>query len=82
LERLNGKTDGELLAAVERLRREVEIEAEVEKRLEQELAQRQDEEGRQAEALMLSTKRSQLTPKQKSEIIRSRGKGFYDALPW
>jgi hypothetical protein len=78
----DGKSTRELLEQLERMKRKKEVEAEVERRLAEERERERAAREQEAERRMLGTRRSQLTPKQKSEIIRSRGKPFYDALPW
>jgi hypothetical protein len=63
-----------LSATLERIAsaaREAEIEAEVQRRLAEERA-----------AAAAVPRRSQLTAKQKSDIIFEKGKNFYDLLPW
>jgi hypothetical protein len=72
----------ELLAEIERYDREAEIERRVEERLAEERARERAEEQRRAEAQMRGVKRSQLTAKQKSDIIRDRGIEFYKSLEW
>jgi hypothetical protein len=79
----NGRmTTRQLLEQIEQHDREVEVERRVEERLAEERARDAAERERQAELRMAGVRRSQLTPKQKSEIIRARGKPFYDSLDW
>jgi hypothetical protein len=69
----------EIMAMVERMDREAEIERRVEAEVERRLAEKaaQDEQ-----AKINGLRRSQMTPLEKSSLIRSRGKPWYDALPW
>jgi hypothetical protein len=72
----------ELLAKIEQIEFEERVREEVERRLEQEREQPQAEERRQAEERMRGVKRSQLTAKQKSDIIATRGVDFYNSVEW
>jgi hypothetical protein len=60
-----------LLAKMEAMNRAAEIEAEVQRRLAEERA-----------AAAAVPKRSQLSAREKSDIIFEKGKDFYDSLPW
>ena len=78
----SGKTSAELIAEVDRLRFEERVREEVERRLAEAREREQEERAQEAEQALLGTRRSTLTAKEKSAIIRSRGKAFYDGLPW
>jgi hypothetical protein len=64
----NGSTR-ELLARIEQMEFEERVRDEVERRFEQEREQMRAEQQRLAEERMAGTRRSQLTAKQKSDII-------------
>jgi hypothetical protein len=78
----NGKTTRELIEELEAIDREQEIRRQVDERVEQELARHRAEQARQAEERMAGVRRSQLSPLEKSRIIRARGIDFYNSLDW